>query len=129
MAGARIGQQILQNRLIAPIDVLLGALSHVDVAEAAGCPLHAEQGIKHKGIQSMVIPLVHPLIFGRKQNFFVYKLAEVELAAFFVVPVHHGGLAAYIHADKELAKVMDAAGYQFSSANSINIGRLVPQIV
>jgi threonine synthase len=34
-----------------------------------------------------------------------------------------------IFGDKELAKVMDAAGYQFSSANSINIGRLVPQIV
>ncbi|MGN0341384.1 MAG: threonine synthase [Roseburia sp.] len=32
-------------------------------------------------------------------------------------------------ADKELAKIMDDAGYQFSSANSINIGRLVPQIV
>ena len=32
-------------------------------------------------------------------------------------------------ADKELAKELDAAGYQFSSANSINIGRLVPQIV
>ena len=31
--------------------------------------------------------------------------------------------------DKELAKEMDEAGYQFSSANSINIGRLVPQIV
>jgi threonine synthase len=31
--------------------------------------------------------------------------------------------------NKELAKVMDEAGYQFSSANSINIGRLVPQIV
>ena len=31
--------------------------------------------------------------------------------------------------DKELAKIMDEAGYQFSSANSINIGRLVPQIV
>ena len=31
--------------------------------------------------------------------------------------------------DKELAKEMDAAGYQFSSASSINIGRLVPQIV
>lgn len=30
---------------------------------------------------------------------------------------------------KELAAVMDRAGYQFSSANSINIGRLVPQIV
>ena len=31
--------------------------------------------------------------------------------------------------DKELADIMDKAGYQFSSANSINIGRLVPQIV
>lgn len=31
--------------------------------------------------------------------------------------------------DAELAKELDAAGYQFSSANSINIGRLVPQIV
>lgn len=31
--------------------------------------------------------------------------------------------------DKELAAQMDEAGYQFSSANSINIGRLVPQIV
>lgn len=31
--------------------------------------------------------------------------------------------------DKELAKELDEAGFQFSSANSINIGRLVPQIV
>ena len=31
--------------------------------------------------------------------------------------------------DKALAAELDAAGYQFSSANSINIGRLVPQIV
>lgn len=31
--------------------------------------------------------------------------------------------------NKELAERMDQAGYQFSSANSINIGRLVPQIV
>ena len=30
---------------------------------------------------------------------------------------------------KELEAELDAAGYQFSSANSINIGRLVPQIV
>ena len=34
-----------------------------------------------------------------------------------------------IFGDKELEGVMNAAGYQFSSANSINIGRLVPQIV
>ncbi len=32
-------------------------------------------------------------------------------------------------ADKELEKELAAKGYQFSSANSINIGRLVPQIV
>lgn len=31
--------------------------------------------------------------------------------------------------NKELAESMDKAGYQFSSANSINIGRLVPQVV
>ena len=31
--------------------------------------------------------------------------------------------------DPELAKELDAAGFQFSSANSINIGRLVPQVV
>ena len=31
--------------------------------------------------------------------------------------------------DKELAAELDGAGFQFSSANSINIGRLVPQIV
>ena len=34
-----------------------------------------------------------------------------------------------IFSDKELAKYMDEKGFQFSSANSINIGRLVPQIV
>lgn len=34
-----------------------------------------------------------------------------------------------IFGDKELGKLMDDNGYQFSSANSINIGRLVPQIV
>lgn len=34
-----------------------------------------------------------------------------------------------IFGDKELAAEMDKAGYQFSSANSINIGRLIPQVV
>ena len=33
-----------------------------------------------------------------------------------------------IFGDKELAKEMDEKGFQFSSANSINIGRLVPQV-
>ncbi len=34
-----------------------------------------------------------------------------------------------IFGDKELASRMESKGFQFSSANSINIGRLVPQIV
>ena len=34
-----------------------------------------------------------------------------------------------IFSDKALAKEMEEKGFQFSSANSINIGRLVPQIV
>ncbi|MBE5921806.1 MAG: threonine synthase [Lachnospiraceae bacterium] len=34
-----------------------------------------------------------------------------------------------IFGDKELEVKMNQAGYQFSSANSINIGRLVPQVV
>ena len=34
-----------------------------------------------------------------------------------------------IFGDKELEQQMEAAGFQFSSANSINIGRLVPQVV
>ena len=34
-----------------------------------------------------------------------------------------------IFGDKEMAAELAAAGYQFSSANSINIGRLVPQMV
>ena len=33
-----------------------------------------------------------------------------------------------IFSDKELARELDGEGFQFSSANSINIGRLVPQI-
>lgn len=33
-----------------------------------------------------------------------------------------------IFSDKALAKEMDEKGFQFSSANSINIGRLVPQV-
>lgn len=52
----------------------------------------------------------------------------------FVVGIHgnfddaQSGVKAIFN-DKALAKEMEEAGYQFSSANSINIGRLVPQIV
>lgn len=34
-----------------------------------------------------------------------------------------------IFADKELATYLEEKGFQFSSANSINIGRLIPQVV
>lgn len=52
----------------------------------------------------------------------------------FVVGIHgnfddaQSGVKA-IFADKELAQELDAKGFRFSSANSINIGRLVPQVV
>lgn len=52
----------------------------------------------------------------------------------FVVGIHgnfddaQSGVKA-IFGNKELAEELDKAGYQFSSANSINIGRLVPQVV
>ena len=52
----------------------------------------------------------------------------------FVVGIHgnfddaQSGVKA-IFADKALAEEMDKSGFQFSSANSINIGRLVPQVV
>ena len=52
----------------------------------------------------------------------------------FVVGIHgnfddaQSGVKA-IFGDKALAEELEACGYQFSSANSINIGRLVPQVV
>jgi len=52
----------------------------------------------------------------------------------FVVGIHgnfddaQSGVKA-IFGDKEMAKKMAEGGFQFSSANSINIGRLVPQVV
>lgn len=52
----------------------------------------------------------------------------------FVVGIHgnfddaQSGVKA-IFGDKALAEEMDKAGFQFSSANSINIGRLIPQVV
>ena len=41
----------------------------------------------------------------------------------------YGSLSEAISQIKELEKELAAKGYQFSSANSINIGRLVPQVV
>ena len=52
----------------------------------------------------------------------------------FVVGIHgnfddaQSGVKA-MFGDKELAAELDKNGYQFSSANSINVGRLVPQVV
>lgn len=52
----------------------------------------------------------------------------------YVVGIHgnfddaQAGVKKIFH-DQELAKYLDSKGYQLSSANSINIGRLVPQIV
>lgn len=69
----------------------------------------------------------------------VSKVQELQMVTqkgdnTFVVAVHgnfdnaQSGVKAMFE-DKELAKELAEAGYQFSSANSINIGRLIPQVV
>ena len=68
------------------------------------CPIQEKQMVTQKGDNTFVV--------GIKGNF---DQAQTGVKQMFN--------------DKELAAQMDAAGYQFSSANSINIGRLVPQVV
>ena len=47
---ASIDQQVLHDRLITPIDVLLCGLANVNVSEAAGSSLNSKQRIKHKWV-------------------------------------------------------------------------------
>lgn len=67
-------------------------------------PIQEKQMVTHKGDNTYVI--------GIKGNF---DDAQTGVKKMF--------------SNKELAKVMNDNGFQFSSANSINIGRLVPQVV
>ena len=67
-------------------------------------PIQEKQMVKQKGDNTYVI--------GIKGNF---DDAQTGVKKMF--------------SNKELAKVMNDNGFQFSSANSINIGRLVPQVV
>ena len=53
---------------------------------------------------------------------------KAALAGFADVPGTQTGVKK-MFSDEKLASYMDEKGYQFSSANSINIGRLVPQMV
>ena len=68
------------------------------------CPIQEKQMVTQKGDSTYVI--------GIKGNF---DDAQTGVKKMF--------------SNKELAKVMNDNGFQFSSANSINIGRLVPQVV
>ena len=72
--------------------------------KAGVCPLQEKQMVTQKGDNTYVI--------GIKGNF---DDAQTGVKKMF--------------SNKELAKVMNDNGFQFSSANSINIGRLVPQVV
>ena len=67
-------------------------------------PIQEKQMVTQKGDNTMVV--------GIKGNF---DQAQSGVKAIF--------------GNKELAKEMDEKGFQFSSANSINIGRLIPQVV
>ena len=72
--------------------------------KAGVSPIQEKQMVTHKGDNTYVI--------GIKGNF---DDAQTGVKKMF--------------SNKELAKVMNDNGFQFSSANSINIGRLVPQVV
>ncbi len=83
------------------------------------------------------VPGTKIIVFYPKNG--VSKVQELQMVTqkgenTYVVAIHgnfdnaQSGVKALFE-DKELEKELDAAGYQFSSANSINIGRLVPQVV
>ena len=72
--------------------------------KSGGSPIQEKQMVTQKGDNTYVI--------GIKGNF---DDAQTGVKKMF--------------SNKELAKVMNDNGFQFSSANSINIGRLVPQVV
>ena len=104
MSGPGIGQQILQNGLVAPVHIFLGGFGHIDVAEAAGGTGTAEHHVHNKGVAAVVIPAslgIFRLIFRGEQHRLPHKLAVVEhLSAphlLFVVPVDDGGFVRGIH--------------------------------
>ena len=83
------------------------------------------------------VPGVKIIVFYPKNG--VSKVQELQMVTqkgdnTAVVAIHgnfdnaQSGVKALFE-DKELEKELAEAGYQFSSANSINIGRLVPQVV
>lgn len=82
------------------------------------------------------VPGTRIIVFYPKDG--VSKVQELQMATqkgsnVDVVAIHgnfdhaQSGVKAMFE-NKELAKLLDEQGYQFSSANSINIGRLVPQV-
>ena len=92
--GPGIGQKVLQDRLVPPVHILLGGLGDIDVAEAAGGPGGAKQGIQDKGVTPMVIPAPVPVVlfvFRGKKHRVSYEFTVVEdrfsPLALFVVPV------------------------------------------
>ena len=112
--GTGIDQQIHENRLVAPVDVLLSALCHIDVAKAAGGALGAKQGVKDKGILPMVIPAPLSkagLIFRGEQHVVPHKFAVMQHGAPalhpLVVPVHHSAFSRGVHP----VVILIAAGY------------------
>ena len=104
--GSGVEQQVLQDRLVSPVDVLLGALAHVDIAEARGRALAAHQRVEHEGIEPVVIPAslrVFRLVLRGKQRLRLpgHELAVMQhgpaVLLLFVIPVHHRALPVGVH--------------------------------
>ena len=72
--------------------------------------------------ESLIDPMVYGIILNQQNEQELNELRTMIESGVMRLAIEKAS-------DKELAELMDKAGYQFSSANSINIGRLVPQIV
>ena len=99
--GLGIGQHVLHHRLIPAVDVLLGTLANVNIAKAAGRPLHTEHGVEHEGIFPVVIPALAGLVLRGVQHRVPHEVAVVQHCLFvlllLVIPVHHHAFLRGVH--------------------------------
>ena len=121
VSGGGADQQILQNRPVAAVDVLLGGAPQIDEPKAAGRALHPVQAVKNEGVVAVVVPA--PLcqtgvVLGGVEQRIAGEFAVVQpgfavVAPELVVPVHHCCLVAGVH-----GVVVDVMG-QFAAVGGV----------
>mgnify|MGYP003305811854 CR=1 FL=1 len=104
VAGLGVGKHIHHDGLVAPVDIFLGALAHIDVGEAARTALYRKERIENEGILAMIVPAalrVLRFILSCKEDRVIDVLAEVQhgfpVLVLLVVPVNHSALIRGVH--------------------------------